>query len=76
MLQSCLALLSASQQKILRALYEAHPKAIAKSELAEQAGASATSSAFGNNLGALRSAGMIDYPAPGEAKCADWIFLD
>jgi hypothetical protein len=76
MLQSCLKLLSSSQQSILKVLYEKHPEPVDKSELAGMAGASATSSAFGNNLGALRSAGMIEYPSAGMAKCADWLFLD
>jgi len=76
MLQSCLALLSMPQQRILRALYEAHPRAIEKSALAEAAGASATSSTFTNNLGAMKSAGMIEYPEKGAAKAADWIFVD
>ncbi len=36
-----------------------------KETLAAVCGASARSSAYTNNLGALRSAGLIDYPAPG-----------
>ena len=76
MLASCLQLLMPAQQKILKALYERYPAEVNKNELAELAQASATSSAFGNNLGALRSAGMIDYPGPGVAKAADWLFLE
>jgi len=76
MLHSCLALLTSSQQLILKALYEAHPNPVRKDELAALVRASASSSAYGNNLGALRSAGMIDYPSPGMAKCADWLFID
>jgi hypothetical protein len=75
-LQSCMKLLSGSQQSILKALHEKYPEPVDKTELADLAGASATSSAYGNNLGALRSAGMIEYPAPGKAKCADWLFLE
>lgn len=44
--------------------------------IGERAGASPTSSAFTNNLGALRSAGMIDYPEQGKAKAASWLFLE
>lgn len=76
MLQSCLKLLSRSQQAILKILYGRHPEAVDKADLAEAAGISASSSAYGNNLGALRSGGMIEYPAPGKAKCADWLFLE
>lgn len=76
MLESCLKLLSASQQRILKELYKAHPEPVDKTELAAASGASATSSAYTNNLGALRSAGMIEYPDRGHARCADWMFLD
>jgi len=76
MLASCLRLLSTPQQSILKALYANYPQAVDKSDLAEMAGASATSSAYGKNLGALKSAGMITYSAPGQARCADWLFLE
>lgn len=76
MLDSCLRLLSSSQQAILKALYANHPNAVAKADLAEMVAASAASSTYGNNLGALKSAGMIEYPAPGTVKCADWLFLE
>jgi hypothetical protein len=74
-LDRCLAILTSKQQAILKVLYEAHPHAVKKQELAEKSGASPTSSAYTNNLGALRSAGMIEY-APDGAKCAGWLFLD
>ncbi|HEY0701163.1 MAG TPA: type IV secretory system conjugative DNA transfer family protein [Candidatus Acidoferrales bacterium] len=76
LLASCLTLLSPKQQAILKALYEAHPSPMDRNELAERSGASANSSAYTNNLGALRSAGMIDYPEPGKAKASDWLFID
>ena len=75
MLASCLNLLVPAQQRILKVLYERR-QPMPKNELAEAVGASAASSAFTNNLGALRSAGMIEYPAPGEARIADWLFID
>jgi hypothetical protein len=75
MLQSCLNILVPAQQKILKVLYE-HRDGMRKDELASAVGASAASSAFTNNLGSMRSAGMIDYPVPGEAKIADWLFID
>ncbi|KKK81730.1 hypothetical protein LCGC14_2810480, partial [marine sediment metagenome] len=37
---------------------------------------SRTSSAFNNNLGAMRSAGMIEYGPGKTAKCSDWLFID
>ena len=50
------------QATILRILIELHPAAASRENLAQRAGASATSSAYTNNLGALRSLGAIDYP--------------
>jgi len=62
--------------EILKALHGVHPEAMSKDELAECVGVSAKSSAYTNNLGALRSAGMIDYPDRGHARCSDWLFID
>jgi hypothetical protein len=76
MLKSCLDLLSSPQQKILQTAYERYPTPLAKDELAELVGVSAGSSSYGNNLGALRSAGMIEYSGPGQVKAADWLFLE
>lgn len=51
--------------RILDVLIKAYPRAIERAALAEFAGASATSSAFANNLGSLRSLGLIDYQGGG-----------
>jgi hypothetical protein len=64
------------QVRILQALIEAYPAALDRDHLAEVAGASATSSAYGNNLGALRSLGLIDYPARGQVKARPVLFLE
>ncbi|MFT4117442.1 helicase HerA domain-containing protein [Bradyrhizobium sp.] len=61
--------LSPAKQKVLDAIAWAASlgkPSIAKDMVAILAGASPTSSSYANNLGALRSAGLIDYPAPGE----------
>lgn len=50
-----------ARARILHALIRAYPNVISKPELAEQAEQSPTSSAYANNLGALRSLGLIDY---------------
>jgi len=76
MLARCKEIVSAPQGAILQVLHDTYPHPMDKTELAERAGASATSSSFTNNLGALRSAGMIDYPEQGKARAADWIFLE
>lgn len=69
-------LVSGPQWRILRALIDAYPSAIAKEDLAAAAEASATSSAFANNLGALRSLGLIDYPAPGHVAALPVLFME
>lgn len=76
MLASCLGILTGPQGRILRALHEAFPNALTREEVAANAEASASSSAFGNNLGAIRTAGMLVYPERGQVKCADWLFIE
>ena len=56
-----LDMVSAPQARILQALFKAWPGAVTRITLAEQAGASAKSSAYTNNLGRLRSLGLIEY---------------
>lgn len=68
--------LSGPQVRILQQLIKLYPESIEKAELAEKAEASATSSAFTNNLGALRSLGLIDYPAPGQVAALPVLFLE
>jgi hypothetical protein len=75
LLESCLKLLTPAMQRILKPLHAAHPASMSREELAAAAGASPTSSAYGNNLSALHTAGMIDY-VPGGAKAADWLFVE
>jgi len=76
MLASCLKVISPAQGRILSALHFAHPEAMTREELAQKSEASATSSAFANNLGALRSAGMVEYCPNSTVKAADWLFID
>ncbi len=76
MAASCKQLLTPAQQSIFDALYRTYPNGISRDELAEAAGASPTSSSYGNNLGAMRSAGMIDYGADKTVQMQKWIFLE
>jgi hypothetical protein len=66
--------LSGPQSLILRRLVQVYPNAIARETLASVTGASATSSAYGNNLGHLRSLGLIDYPRPGQVAATRLLF--
>jgi len=56
-----LAKVSGPQDRILTTLIAAYPQVVARPDLADRAGASATSSSYQNNLGFLRSLGLIDY---------------
>lgn len=60
---------------ILRVLIDAYPQPVAKEDLAHAAGVSPISSGYTNNLGSLRSLGLIEYPQPGHAAAADLLFL-
>lgn len=62
--------------KILEALIAAYPNAVPKEALAESIGVSPTSGAYFNNLGSLRSLGLLDYPRPSEAIAKPVLFLE
>ncbi|MCK1401999.1 DUF853 family protein [Bradyrhizobium sp. 4] len=68
------AMLPPAQMRILAAAAEAFPDELGKEELAEKVGASATSSAFANNLGRLRTLGFITYPAAKSVRAGESLF--
>ena len=70
------SLLTQAQKRVLEVLREIHPEGISREDLAERAGVPATSGGFKNNLGAMRTAGLIEYPGAGAVRCADWLFVD
>lgn len=74
--QAWYARLSRPQAKILEQVIAAYPHAVGKNELAERAGQSATSSGYQNNLGALRSLGLVDYPRAGYIVATTLLFPD
>ncbi len=59
---------------ILNELIRIHPRDIQREHLAEAVGQSATSSGYANNLGALRSLGLIDYPRQGYVAATELLF--
>jgi hypothetical protein len=69
-------LVGPSRMRIIDALIPVYPNALPKEELAERAGASPGSSTYTNNLGSLRSLGLIDYPEPGWAAATPVLFLE
>lgn len=68
--------LTRPQSKILEQVIAAYPHPVGKNELAERAGQSATSSGYQNNLGALRSLGIVDYPRAGYVVATTLLFPD
>jgi hypothetical protein len=62
------------QGRLLRVLIDHYPRAMERVELAESAGQSPTSSGLANNLGALRSLGLIDYPQRGQVAATALLF--
>lgn len=70
------AKLGSSKTAILRELISRYPADVAKDELAEAIGVSPTSGGYFNNLGALRTLGLIDYPKGGRVAALSVLFLD
>jgi hypothetical protein len=68
--------LSGPQGRILRALVARYPEPLDRTALAEEVGASVGSSSFANNLGALRSLGLLDYPRAGWVVATSLLFPD
>lgn len=69
-------LVGPAKARILRALVDVYDEALPKDELAVRVDASPTSSSFSNNLGSLRSLGLIDYPGPGLVAALPILFLE
>lgn len=76
MQQQVQGVVSNPQWSILEQLIELYPTDIAKDELAERIGVSATSGGYANNLGRLRTYGLIDYPQPGRVVALPVLFLE
>jgi hypothetical protein len=70
------AKLPAPQARILRVLVQHYPAALDREALASAAGQSPTSSGYANNLGALRSLGVLDYPSRGTVAATPLLFPD
>lgn len=69
-----LSMITRPQAAILGELIRIHPEPVDKIELAARIGVSDLSSAYGNNLGALRTMGAISYPQKGTVAATDLLF--
>ena len=66
--------LSGPQERIVRALVEVYPNALSRAELAQMTEQSAGSGGYSNNLGALRSLGLVNYPQSGHVAATELLF--
>lgn len=64
------------QCRILKVLIAHRGSALSREAVAQKAGASPASSAFMNNLSALRSLGLLDYPQQGYVRAEEILFLE
>ena len=64
------------QARILEILIGSYPNPVDRALCAERAGQSPTSSGFTNNLGALRSLGVIEYPDARSVRAEPVLFLE
>lgn len=69
------AKLPPAKWRILEELIATYPRSVHKDHLAERIGVSSTSGGYFNNLGSLRSLGLIDYPQPGHVVALPVLFL-
>lgn len=66
--------LKGPQLKLLEPVLAAYPLAVTADDMASAAGYAAGSGNFNNLRSSLRTIGLIDYPAPGQVRAADWLF--
>jgi len=72
--QAALDAVTNAQAAILRALIDVYPEELSREDLADTVGVPATSGGFKNNLGALRTLELIDYPSPGVVTALPVLF--
>lgn len=69
-------LVPAAQWSIVDRLLDVYPDALPREELADRVDVPVTSGGFKNNLGRLRSLGLIDYPSSGMVAALPVLFLE
>ena len=72
--QAVLEKLPGPQQRILGPLLESYPGGMSNEALATAAGYSHSSTGYTNPRGAMKSLGLVTYPASGHVRAADWLF--
>jgi hypothetical protein len=69
-----LARLDEPQGRLMRPILAAWPNRISRADVAAEADYDAAGGRFANLIGSLRTLGLIEYPAPGQAKARDILF--
>ncbi len=72
--QAWFSKMAAPKVRILQNLIRLYPESIDKNALADLSAQSPTSSGYSNNLGNLRSLGLIDYPQMGQVVATELLF--
>ena len=62
--------------RIVNVAIEHYPDSLDRDQVAQLAGQSPTSSGYTNNLGRLRSLGLIDFPGPRQVVATPVLFID
>jgi hypothetical protein len=73
--EKVMAILDGPKRRILEPLLRAYPDAMTREDLAAASRYDANGGAFSNPLGALRSLGLVDYPARGHVTALPILFV-
>jgi len=71
-----MGMITPAQWAIVSTLIDVYPDALTREELAERVQVPSTSGGFKNNLGRMRSTGLIDYPGSGLVAALPVLFLE
>ncbi len=74
-LESWYAKIGNSKARMLKLLVDDYPNVYTKAELAEKLGEAAGGGAFNNKVSALKTLGLVEYPAPGMVKASELLFV-
>lgn len=64
-----------TRERILRQVLEHYPQSVSRGVLAHELGYHERTKAYTNGLGALRTLGLIEYPAAGIVRATDVLFV-
>lgn len=74
-IESWYAKIGNSKARMLKLLVDDYPNAYTKAELAEKLGEAAGGGAFNNKVSALKTLGLVEYPAVGMVKASELLFV-